>query len=284
MGSKFVMNHYLLNENKPEKITEKVLDGYLDRADGIFETMRLHGGKLFLLDNHLERFYKGAISMSIDVPGKNELLSALRELIHLNPKAKVLRFAAIIAEVPDLDIESTLLFSFEDEYRYSEDMYSKGLKVKTSVLKNTKGSSSIKTLELRKLLVYREEAGKEGFDDCLFIDKNGFITDTSVANIFWITKNMIFFPPGELCLLKGVTRQFIIKSIPEAGALFCEKPAKLKALETADEIFLTNSIIGVMPVTELSLSGKARILAVGHYTKTLKKLYENKLLANLAVP
>lgn len=260
------MVHFIYDGKSFTKLSDSRLIGSVMEFEGIFETMGVFNKEIFLLDEHLKRFYLGVERTGINVFPLAQLTNAIHELVESHGKARIIRFIA----AKGLDFK--MIFSISTISRYEKGHYKKGFRLGIAGIGGEDPfttDSSIKYLSLMKLSKFRELAGKKNLNDCLIL-KNGFISDTSVANVFWAKDNTIFTPSPEKCLLTGVTRNFVIKSLSENGIRVEQGGFELEEILDADEVFITNSLMGVMPVTMIALtSGDLLKFEVGEKTKYL---------------
>jgi 4-amino-4-deoxychorismate lyase len=95
-------------------------------------------------------------------------------------------------------------------------------------------------------LIEKEEAKKNGFDDVIFLNENGYVTETSCANIFIVKNNEIFTPRISDGLLDGIIRRKIIENFKVQ-----EKSITFEELKKSDEVIITNSLMGAMSIKKL---------------------------------
>ena len=88
---------------------------------------------------------------------------------------------------------------------------------------------------------------KKGYNDVLFLNEKGFICETSCANIFFIKNDKIFTPFSQNGLLNGIIRKWIIENYN-----VLEKNIKLSEINDFDEVFVSNSLVGIMPVNSIN--------------------------------
>jgi branched-subunit amino acid aminotransferase/4-amino-4-deoxychorismate lyase len=97
----------------------------------------------------------------------------------------------------------------------------------------------------------REQAREAGFDEAILINTRGFVAETTVSNVFAVRGGSVVTPPIEAGALPGVTRAAVLDLARAAGVEAVEANLMLDELLTADEVFLTNSVMGAMPLTRL---------------------------------
>lgn len=204
-------------------------------GQGVFETI-LWLDKPIFLKEHIERLKEGMEKIGLaPLEEEDELLKFIDSLEVKNKAFKImvtpLNIVLRVSEIP-----------------YKEEDYKKGRNLKISkVLRNsTSILSYIKSSCYIENIIEKRKAVKEGFDDVLFFNENGFLSETSCANIFIIKNNRIFTPKIENGLLRGIIRTWVINNFSvEEGEILYED------LKDADEVFVTNSLMGIMRVNKI---------------------------------
>lgn len=210
------------------------MDEGLFFGKGIFETI-LWREKPVFLNEHIIRLKKGMDRIGL-LPLEEEKLSEY--LSKLNIKNKSVKIT-----VTPLNIIIT-----EREIPYKEEDYNKGMTLTVSkVIRNsTSLLSYIKSTCYIENLIEKENGKKVGYDDVLFLNEKGYITETSCANIFIVKNNEIFTPKVEDGLLDGIIRRKIIENFRVE-----EKSLTLEELKTSDEVIITNSLMGAMSIKKI---------------------------------
>ena len=156
------------------------------------------------------------------------------------------------------------------ENKYTNIQYIEGFKVEISEFKRNPHSilSGIKSVNYLENIYALRAAKEAGSDEVLFLDCKNYISEGATSNIFFIKDGVIYTPTKECGLLKGIIREKVIDIIEKNKHLELKQGFfTLKNLLDADEVFLTNSIIGIMP-----------ILRIHHTTYDLKKYNITNLL------
>ncbi|MGL5646768.1 MAG: aminotransferase class IV [Clostridium sp.] len=210
------------------------LDSGLFFGRGLFETILIRKKPEFL-DFHIKRLNEG-----LKVIGLKEVEENIKEIIdEMNIENKVLKIVVT---------EKNIIFKTR-EIPYKEEDYKKGFKLCVSkVFRNsTSNLNKIKSLNYLENILEREEALKNGYNDCLFINEKGNICETSTGNIFFVKDKKIYTPRVEEGLLNGTIREFLLKEFNVTLKNF-----KIEDLEFIDEILVSNSIIGIMKVKSIN--------------------------------
>ncbi|WP_302653548.1 aminotransferase class IV [uncultured Clostridium sp.] len=210
------------------------LDGGFYFAQGVFETILIKKEAIFL-EEHINRLNK-----SIDIMNLGE---------HINTKfiknfIKEEKLKNIVLKI--VVTEKNIVFSTR-EIKYSKEDYENGFKIKLSyVLRNpTSRMTYIKSLSYNENLYEYNKANKEGFNEVVFSNIYGNIAEGATSNIFIIKDKKIYTPKISDGILPGVVRNWVIENFK-----VCEKHLNKKDLYSADEVFITNSVLGIMKVVQ----------------------------------
>lgn len=222
------MRTIIYNENKAT-IDEGVFFG---RA--VFETI-LWRNKPALLDEHLERLKKAMLEINL-LPLEEAMLREY--LSKLNIKNKGVK----------ITVTPSNIIITEREISYKKEDYDKGIVLTISKVRRNSTSRLcyIKSTCYIENLLEKENAKKIGYDDSLFLNEKGYVTETSCANIFIVENTDIFTPKLDDGLLGGIIRSEIINNFEVV-----EKSITLEDLKRAKEVILTNSLMGAMPVKKI---------------------------------
>jgi len=216
---------------------------------GMFETMRTVGGEPFLLDEHLRRMTRGLKLIGLKNPFTPD---RWRKLIHETMKANHLRQARIRLTVwkdgsrrHASVICRPLVLPLAEQYRRGRHV------IVSSVRRPLSRLSHVKSTDYGVFLKAQEEAKHRGADEALMLNVKGHVVEAARSNIFWIRNNTLFTPAVSTGCLNGITRRIIVTLARERGWKVSIVEAPLNDLLRADSVFLTNSIVGVMPVRSI---------------------------------
>ncbi len=225
---------------------------------GLFETMRAYGGKVFRLDRHLERLAGSAETLGIAVD-KSVLKDAVTETIHANGLSNArIRLTLSIGEggmVPDPAScgKPTVLVVTTDYHPLPEEVYEKGYRAMvSSVRRNSRSTiSGMKSLNYLESMLARQEARAAGVDEAICLNEDGFLAEASTSNVFLVGDGALKTPGLTSGILPGVTREAVLELAGRLGITAVEDDITLDELLQADEAFITNSVMEVMPLTEV---------------------------------
>ena len=245
-----------------DKATISVLDRGFTYGDGLFETMRSYSGKIFRMECHLDRLFRSARLIFIDLPmTKNEIRSAINASIELNKLSNsIVRLTITRGEQdPGLNIDyntpPTVVILVRPTKVISKNVYKKGIGIKLykkSAIRTQGISDQIKSCNYLSNILLREKAIKDGFFEAILLDNNNNATEGTISNIFIIKNNQLKTPSLNEFVLSGIIRKAILDICRANNISFKETAITEKDLYEADEIFLTNSGIEVLPVSNIN--------------------------------
>ncbi|HEX79083.1 MAG TPA: hypothetical protein G4O19_02890 [Dehalococcoidia bacterium] len=150
----------------------------------------------------------------------------------------------------------TALITAERYKPHPESVYKSGFKAIVSQLTRYSGSplAGIKSANYLENMLAKREAIGAGADEAIRINDRGFIAEAIMSNIFFIAGDILMTPSPESGILPGITREAVIELAGRLGIVTIERHFTMAELIGADEAFLTNSLIEVMPLT--SIDGK----------------------------
>ena len=265
-------NGKYLNENNS---SINVKDRGILLGDGAFETILYKNNKIFFLDLHFFRLKKTLTQLFIAIKeNENSIEKKIISLIKRNNLLK--KDLAIRITVTrgyysrgiDINLESkpTVIISLS-KIKSSPNMIP--LKLFISPIKRNESSliSTNKTLNYLDNIIAKKQAQDLGFDDALFINHQNKVCCTTIANIYFFQNRKLFTPPLKDGVLNGVIREILISKKKVAV-----KSITINNLKNCEEIFVSNSIIGVRPVSQLGVKKylpSQKVMEVQQFLKTL---------------
>jgi len=251
---------------------------------GLFETMRAHSGRIFRLEKHLERLLKSAKALSLPLDAFD-----LKRACHDTLKANKLKEARIRLTVslgegeaaPDLPRhpKPTVLVTAARYVPLSDEVYRKGYKAVVSTIDQDSQSplSHLKSANYLNHILARREAKASGADEAILLNERGFLCEGSTSNIFLVSKKNLITPGEESGCLPGITRQVVIELAQGLGISLARREVRLEELLHADEAFLTNSIMELMPVAEVN----GQRIGRGKVTERLMQAYKETVVKKI---
>ncbi len=232
-------------------------------GDGLFETVRAYAGAPFMLAEHLHRMADSAAELGIGMPNSAAIAGAVARLIELNGlndayvRITLSRGVHTGELAPAEPPEPTIVIDARELRPYPPAMYEEGASVIVSSLKHDSASPirRHKTTSYIASILARIEAKKLGADEAILLDAAGTVAEGATSNVFCVMDDKLLTPPLELNILPGITRRVVIQLARDAGLDVRETALGLPELQSADEAFLTNSLMEILPVRSIEASG-----------------------------
>ncbi|RKU19686.1 branched-chain amino acid aminotransferase [Candidatus Poribacteria bacterium] len=238
-----------------------VFDHGLLYGDGVFEGIRSYNGRVFKLDEHLERLYNSAKSIMLQIPisietMKETVLETLRRnhLTEAYIRLVVTRGVGDLGLDPDKCPKPSIIIIADKIVLYPQKFYEDGLEIVTASVRRNYAEAinpRIKSLNYLNNILAKIEGKQAGAQEVLMLNAEGYVVECSVDNIFWIKNETIVTPPVHMGILEGVTRNSVIGLAREAGMKVEERVFTRHDLYIADECFLTGTAAEVIPVVKI---------------------------------
>lgn len=258
---------------------------FLDRGylfgDGVYEALKIHDGRIFAKQEHLDRLDRSMKAIRI-VPTWNraELEKILGDLATRSGLSDARIYLQVTRGVGPRHHEfssgmtPTLAIFIDPLPPLPEEIREKGVKAIT-VADERWYRPYIKTLNLLPNVLARQQAEESGAYEAILIRDGEHVTECSSSNVFIVINDTIITPPTDGRILPGVTRALLLKAAQEANYSIKEDYVKLTELQSANEIFITNTGVEVLGVVELD--GKpVGTGAPGRITKELYRLFTSR--------
>lgn len=217
---------------------------------GVFETMAFVNLELEYLKDHLLRLENSmnVFGLKYEIDGE-DIIKKSHELMALN---SLLKPVVKLTILKGLKRDHLLLTTRENTY--SEDMYHEGFKLKISDVKRNPLSKMVyhKTCNYMELLSEKTKATKEGYDEVIFLNIKDEVSECSISNLFWVRDRTLYTPEIKTGILNGIMRQKVIDHANRLTIKVCEGAFMFEELDNADAVFITNSIMGIMPVSKIN--------------------------------
>ncbi len=240
-----------------EEAKISVFDHGLLYGDGVFEGIRAYNGRIFRLDEHLDRLYDSAKTIDLKIPiAKAERGDAIREVLRRNDLRDAYIRPIVTRGIGDLGLDprkcpkpTVIIVAVEWGAMYG-DLYEKGLTgVTVSIRRNPAEAlpPNVKSLNYLNNILAKIEANYKGGDEAIFFDTNGYLAEGSGDNLFVVKNGEIVTPP-TLNNLRGVTRLVALECAADLGITVVERNMGYFDLYTADEVFVTGTAAEVGPI------------------------------------
>lgn len=237
-----------------------VFDHGLLYGDGIFEGIRFYNGRVFKLEEHLERLWDSARSICLDIPmSRSEMTEALLETIRQNDlrdgyiRLIVTRGVGNLGLNPAQCKRASVIIIAATVALYPEKAYRNGLTVVTCATRRTNPAAlnpAVKSLNYLNNVMARIEANLAGADEALMLNDEGNVAECTADNVFIIKHGEIFTPPIYAGALRGITRSVVFAIAAELGLRLSETAITRHDVFIADECFLTGTAAEIIPVVK----------------------------------
>ncbi len=250
-------------------------------GDGLFETMRAYEGKVFRLKAHLDRLRSSAEFLHLPTRFTDASISdAIDELIRRNERPDAYVRLTITRGREDKglrlsdDAAPTVLIRVRNLAAYPERLYDLGMDLIVGGVRqiSTSPLPRHKTLNYLPYLLARQQAADLGAHGAVILNEHGQVTEESVSNLFIVRDEKIVTPPVHCGLLPGITRAAVIEIAQQNGIVLEQSPITAGDLFKADEVFLTNSLMEVMPVRKIDKQPVGQGEA-GPMARRMRRLY-----------
>ncbi|TMI74197.1 MAG: hypothetical protein E6H09_04550 [Bacteroidetes bacterium] len=228
-------------------------------GDGLFETMKLINGKIILEAFHFERFFQGLQLLKFKVPSSFTASKLRKQVLVLCEKNKCMDLARVRLSVcrgngglQDQPGELQWLIECMPADQSVNSINKKGLNVDiyTGLQKNCDVFANLKSANFLPYAMAAEHARENKLDDCIVCNTRGQIADTTIANIFLLKNKLVITPALTEGCVNGVMRRYILEKLRDSDFEVREGVVTKSDLETFDEVFLTNAMIGIKWVAQ----------------------------------
>ena len=279
---------YINGEFFPRKEAKiSVFDSGFLLGDGVWEGIRLYNKRLCLIDEHLERLYRGAEKLKIGIgKSKEELIALIYETVHANAMDSDVHIRLIVSrglkqtpyQHPNANVGGASIVIIPEYKKADATLLSKGIRL--CLVDTVRGAHNsqdprLNTLSKLNCIFGCLEADEKGFDEGIMLDMNGNVSTCNSTNFFIVKNGEVWTSTGEYCL-PGITRGNIIKLCRENHIPVFEKNFQMKDVYSADEVFVTGTFAGVIPAIQVddTTIGNGN---PGLITEKLYHLYKSKI-------
>lgn len=244
-----------------EQAVVSVFDHGLLYGDGVFEGIRVYGGKVFLLKEHIDRLYESAKAIRLTIPvSPTQMIQATKETVAANGigdgyiRLVVTRGAGSLG----LDIRKTshpqVIIIADTITLYPDEIYQNGMNLVTaSTIRNHPAAlpARIKSLNYLNNILAKIEGTDAGTVEALMLNHKGEVAECTGDNIFILKNGVLKTPSPDAGILEGITRNAVLRLARESGIPTQETTLIRHDLYVADEMFLTGTAAEVVPVVSL---------------------------------
>ncbi len=245
-----------------EEAAVSIFDHGLLYGDGVFEGIRAYEGTVFKLKEHIERLYRSAKILKLEIPiSPEEMTEAVLESCRENGvedgyvRLVVTRGRGDLGLDPEKCDEPTIFIIAADIELYPEEAYEQGLKLVTVPTRrnlNEAINPRVKSLNYLNNIMAKMEAHEAGAKEGIMLNQQGYVVECTGDNIFIIEDDKVVrTPPPYMGALEGITRATLIELAEGRGYEVIEEPLNRYDLYVANECFLTGTAAEALPVIEI---------------------------------
>ncbi len=277
---------YVHGEFVPENEARiSVFDHVVLYGDAVFDTACAWGGKVFKLDEHIDRFFESAHALKLEIPlDKGALKEVVLEVVRRNGLQNAYIKMIVTRGVGELPLMSPynctpnlIVFAVPYLSLISPEKQAQGIRAKISSMRRIPSEcldAKIKSCNYLNHILMRMEANEAGLDEAIELGLDGYVAEAPGYNVF-VVKHGVLYTPAENILV-GVTRQTVIELAAEEQIPTVEGRLTTFDLYNADEVFLCSTAGGVFAVVEID----GRVIGAGEPGPMTQKL-DQKYLALL---
>ncbi len=257
-------------------------------GDGVYETLRVYDGVVFKIDEHLWRLFRSASLIGLSIPlDANHLKLALYDTLMANAlrnaylRLTVTRGKGPIGLDPDLCPQPTIVIIAQEFREYPRAYYEQGIHLiiaKTRRNDRRAINPQIKSLNFLNNILAKIEAKKNNAHEALLLNSRGNLTEGTISNIFFYSDGILCTPSVDCGILDGITRSLVLDLALREGIAVREAKYTKKDIYSAEEAFITNTTMEVMPVSRID----ERVFPVGRISRLLRTAYRNEVRAYCA--
>ncbi|MEM3565835.1 MAG: branched-chain-amino-acid transaminase [Candidatus Bathyarchaeia archaeon] len=239
-----------------------VYDHGLLYGDGVFEGIRAYNGVVFKLKEHIDRLYRSAHAIMLQIPiTKEQMINIVLETLRKNNLKDAYIRLVVTRGVGDLGLDPrkcskpTIIVITDMIALHKSEAKEKGITAMLTWVKRDPvdaTSHEIKSLNYLNSILAKIEANINGVDEAICLDKNGFVCEGVAENIFIIKNGRIYTPPSYTGALPGITADVVKELAKNLGYEVIEKNITPYELFTADEVFFTGTAAEIIPVREIN--------------------------------
>ncbi|MFC3883122.1 branched-chain-amino-acid transaminase [Bacillus songklensis] len=281
---------YLNNEFvKKEDAKISVYDHGFLYGDGVFEGIRVYSGNVFRLEEHIDRLYKSAHSIMLNIQQTpDEMTKLIVDTVAKNKLENAYIRVVVSRGIGNLGLDPyncgvpNLVIIAEPLSLFPKELYERGLEIITVATRRNRPdvlSPKVKSLNYLNNVLVKIEAHLAGVSEALMLNDQGYVAEGSADNVFILKKGILYTPPTYLGALEGITRNAIIDIAKELGYEVKEEPFTRHDVYIADEVFLTGTAAEVIAVVKVDgrVIGKG---VPGEHTKRLLEAFRQRVVAD----
>lgn len=256
-----------------------VFDSGFMQGIGLFETMRAYNGRVFRIETHLDRLLNSARALGWTVaPDRDALRDAVTRVAEATEAADArvrltVTTGSLRAEAADTP-QLTIVANASPGAKYPPEFYTRGATLVVSRYRQSAADPTAghKTTSYFPRLASLREAHARSALEALWLTPDGHVAEGAISTVFVVENGELLTPPLETPVLPGITRSVMIELARRLGVAVHERALALEELRGADEAFLTNCLMELMPVVRVD-SGAIGNEKPGDLTRELATAY-----------
>ena len=267
---------------EPGEATVSVFDRGFLYGDSVYETMRTAGGHAVEMTRHLDRLRRSAAGIGLEIPFSDAALRAAIAETHAATgnadsyvRVMVTRGAGPLQLDPRVSASPVLVVLVQELKLPTPTLYEAGLSVRIVDVHKISARSldpSLKTGNYLNSIQALRQAAASAAEDAIMCNAAGHVAEGATSNVFMVKAGRVITPSLATGLLEGITRALVIRLAGDLGIECSEGVVWPDQLRAADELFLTSSVRGLMPVT--TLDGAPLGTGPGPLTRRLMARYQ----------
>ena len=238
-----------------------VFDHGLLYGDGVFEGIRAYHGRVFKLQEHIDRLYYSAKAILLEIPmTPAQMMRATVETIRANKLRDCYVRLIVTRGVGTLGLDprsckkpSVIIIAGKIQV-YPAELYARGMDIVTvPTVRNLHSAvnPAIKSLNYLNNILAKIEANNAGVQEAVMLNAQGFVSECTADNLFIIKHGVLHTPPLYAGALYGITRGTVMELAEQLGVKVAETNLTRYDLFNADECFLTGTGAEIMPVIKI---------------------------------
>ncbi|KAL5566134.1 hypothetical protein UlMin_029298, partial [Ulmus minor] len=261
-----------------------VFDSIVQGGDSVWEGLRVYDGKVFKLEEHLDRMFDSAKALAFDnVPTREEIKEAIFRTIIRNGmfdnahiRLSLTRGKKVTSGMsPAFNLDGCTLIVLPEWKPPVYDNTSGITLVTATTRRNSPNNldSKIHHNNLLNNILAKIEGNNANAGDAIMLDQDGYVSETNATNIFLVKKGHVLTPLADYCL-PGITRATVMSLVVKENLVLEERRISLSEFHTADEVWTTGTMGELTPVVKID----GRVIGdgkVGPVTHRLQNAYRN---------
>ncbi|MCK4905433.1 branched-chain-amino-acid transaminase [bacterium] len=238
-----------------------VYDHGLLYGDGVFEGLRTYNGRIFKLQEHMDRLYKSAKYICLDIPlTKEKFVEVVIKTARVNGqkdcyiRVVVTRGEGDLGLAPERCKNATVFIIVDKIKLYPEKLCKEGIEIITVPTQRNSSQNlepQVKSLNYLNNILANIEAKNAGFKEAIMLNREGFVTECTADNIFIIEDDILKTPSTHMGVLGGITRNIVLEIAKKMSIEAKEETISRYNLFGAQECFLTGTAAEIIPIIKI---------------------------------